>query len=193
MTLNMTTFWKNYPFGLELLFGHWFLLRHNTMESLRIIINPYNDQALAREIVNILDSYASDPMGGNKPLGAFTRQNLIAELRGRPWIVCLLALVDGKPVGLMIAMEGFSTFMARPLMNIHDVAVLPEYRGHGVGKALFAEIERVSIQRGCCKLTLEVLGGNERAKGLYEKLGFRPYLLDPGMGAAEFWEKALLD
>ena len=163
------------------------------MRPVRILINPYNDQAHARAIFDVLDSYARDPMGGNKALGAFTRQNLIAELRSRPWIVSLLALVETKPVGLMIAMEGFSTFAARPLMNVHDVAVIPGYRGQGVGKALFAEIERVARQRGCCKLTLEVLAGNEGAKGLYDRLGFKPYLLDPEMGAAQFWEKPLLD
>lgn len=161
------------------------------MPSLRILINPYNDQAHAQAIVRVLDSYASDPMGGSKPLGFFTRQNLIAELRRRPWVVSLLALIDEEPVGLLIAMEGFSTFSARPLMNIHDVAVLPEQRGNGVGTALFAEIERVARQRGCCKMTLEVLEGNERAKKLYSHLGFSPYVLDPEKGAAQFWEKSL--
>jgi ribosomal protein S18 acetylase RimI-like enzyme len=169
------------------------LLTDRNMKPLRIIINPYNDQAHTRAVVNILDSYARDPMGGNKPLCAFTRQNIIAELRSRPWVVCLLAVKEEEPVGLMIAMEGFSTFRARPLMNIHDVAVLPEQRSQGVGKALFAEIERVAKQRGCCKLTLEVLEGNEGAKKLYDQLGFKPYLLDPEIGVAQFWEKPLLD
>ncbi|MEX0326969.1 MAG: N-acetyltransferase family protein [Puniceicoccaceae bacterium] len=161
------------------------------MPSLRILINPYNDQSHAQGIVRVLDSYASDAMGGGKPLGLFTRQNLIAELRRRPWVVSLLALQDEEPVGLLIAMEGFSTFSARPLMNVHDVAVLPEQRGKGVGSALFTEIERVAKQRGCCKLTLEVLEGNERARKLYANLGFSPYVLDPEVGAAQFWEKPL--
>ena len=161
------------------------------MKPLRILINPYNDLGHAQGIVRVLDSYASDPMGGGQPLGSFTRQNLIAELRRRPWVVSLLALVNEEPVGLLIAMEGFSTFKARPLMNIHDVAVLPAHRGAGIGSALFTEIERVARQRGCCKLTLEVLEGNERAKKLYANLGFSPYVLDPKVGAAQFWEKPL--
>ena len=161
------------------------------MASIRILINPYNDQTHAQSIIRVLDSYASDPMGGGKPLGVFTRQNLIAELRRRPWVVSLLALRDEEAVGLLIAMEGFSTFSARPLMNIHDVAVMPEHRGTGVGTALFAEIERVARQRGCCKLTLEVLEGNERAKKLDSSLGFSPYVLDPQVGAAQFWEKPM--
>lgn len=162
------------------------------MHTPRILINPYNDQSHARGIVEVLNSYASDVMGGGTPLGSFTRQNLIAELRSRPWLVSLLAIIKDQPVGLLIAMEGFSTFASRPLMNVHDVAVLPEYRGQGVGQALFKEIERVARQRSCCKLTLEVLSGNEGAIRLYDRLGFKPYELDPEAGSAQFWEKPLL-
>jgi ribosomal protein S18 acetylase RimI-like enzyme len=161
------------------------------MSSLRILINPYADVFHARAIVEILDSYASDPMGGGEPLGPRTRQNLITELRRRPWVVTLLALQDDQPVGLLIALEGFSTFSAKPLLNIHDVAVLPKYRGKGIGTELFAEAERVARKRNCCKLTLEVLEGNKRARALYEALGYRPYVLDPATGAAQFWEKPL--
>ena len=161
------------------------------MNALKIVINPYADVFHARAIVEILDSYASDPMGGGEPLGPRTRQNPVAELRRRPWIVTLLAVREGQPVGLLIAIEGFSTFAAKPLLNIHDVAVLPEYRGQGIGRALFAEAERVARKRDCCKLTLEVLEGNARARALYEHLGYRPYMLDPATGAAQFWEKPL--
>lgn len=161
------------------------------MSSLKIVINPYADVFHARAIVEILDSYARDPMGGGEPLGPRTRQNLIAELRRRPWIVTLLAVQEGRPVGLLIAIEGFSTFAAKPLLNIHDVAVLPDFRGQGIGAALFAEAERVARKRDCCKLTLEVLEGNSGAKALYERLGYSPYMLDPTAGAAQFWEKPL--
>ena len=164
----------------------------SSMKPLRILINPYQDLACSRAIFDILDSYARDVNGGGQPLDQRTRVNLVSELRRRPWIVTLLAVLGDDPVGLLIAMEGFSTFKAQPLLNIHDVAVLPQHRGKGIGKALFVEIERVARQRNCCKLTLEVLSGNEGAKRLYQSLGFGPYALDPQMGTAQFWEKPLL-
>ena len=133
------------------------------MKNLDVLKNPYANPVHAGAIVDILDSYASDPMGGAKPLADYTRDTLIAELSQREWIVTLLALLEGEAVGLMIAMEGFSTFSSRPLMNVHDVAVLPAHRGKGIGKALFSAIEEESRKRGCCKITLEVLSGNERA------------------------------
>lgn len=161
------------------------------VKPIRILINPYSDVGHARAIFELLNLYAQDPMGGGKPLSEATRRDLVPELRRRPWVVTLLALLGDQPVGLLIAMEGFSTFAARPLMNIHDVAVHPEFRSQGIGSALFQEVEKVSIKRNCCKLTLEVLEGNERAKALYSRLGFQPYELDPATGAAQFWEKPI--
>ena len=162
-----------------------------SLDALRILINPYDDVWHARAIFDLLNSYAQDPMGGREALPESTRRDLVPELRRRPWVVTLLALSGDRPVGLMIAMEGFSTFAAKPLMNIHDVAVLPGFRGKGIGSSLFREIEAMATKRGCCKLTLEVLENNDRAKGLYGRLGFQPYILDPEHGAAQFWEKPI--
>lgn len=159
--------------------------------GLRILINPYADVAHARAIFELLDSYAQDPMGGGTALDPSVRRDLVPELRRRPWIVTLLALEGDTPAGLLIGMEGFSTFAARPLMNIHDVAVHPDFRNRGIGTALFAEAEKVAHKRGCCKLTLEVLSGNEKAKRLYQRLGFKPYTLNPETGVAQFWDKPI--
>ena len=158
---------------------------------LRILSNPYADVAHARAIFDLLDTYARDPMGGGTALEPAVRRDLVPELRRRPWIVTLLALSGETPAGLLIGLEGFSTFAARPLFNIHDVAVHPDFRGRGIGSALFLEAEKIACKRGCCKLTLEVLEGNEGAKRLYGRLGFKAYKLDPEMGVAQFWEKPI--
>lgn len=158
---------------------------------LRILINPYGEVGHARAIVDLLEGYSLDPMGTGQPLSPGTRRDLVPELRRRPWAVTLLGILDDLPAGLLIAMEGFSTFAAKPLLNLHDVAVHPDFRGRGIGSALFMEAEAVARKRGCCKLTLEVLEGNEGAKRLYHRLGFRPYSLDTATGVAQFWEKPL--
>jgi ribosomal protein S18 acetylase RimI-like enzyme len=56
---------------------------------------------------------------------------------------------------------------------------------------LFAEIEAIAREKGCCKMTLEVLSGNKPALGLYRSLGFGDYVLDPEQGKAVFWQKSL--
>ena len=163
------------------------------MTKLRILKNPYHDSSHAAAIFHVLNHYAMDPMGGGEALPSRTNKILVSELMERPWVVTFLALLEDEPVGLLIAMEGFSTFAARPLMNIHDVAVMPGHRGQGIGTALFGAIEEESVARGCCKLTLEVLSGNERAIRVYKGLGYSPYELDPEAGTAQFWEKKLQD
>jgi len=151
----------------------------------------YDDPAHAAALVDLLDAYARDPAGGGEPLSDFARANLVDELAARPFIFSVLAFDDDTPVGLVNAIEGFSTFACRPLVNVHDVVVLPSHRGRGIAAQLFAEVEAIARERGACKLTLEVLSGNRAARGLYERLGFDDYRLDPAMGHAQYMQKWL--
>jgi ribosomal protein S18 acetylase RimI-like enzyme len=56
---------------------------------------------------------------------------------------------------------------------------------------MLARAEAIARERGCCKMTLEVLEGNRTAQALYKSLGFAGYELDPEMGKAMFWQKLL--
>lgn len=156
-----------------------------------IIRADFADGAHRAAVLDLLDAYARDPMGGGEPLSDTTRANLLDEMARRPYIFSLLAIVDERPVGLANCIEGFSTFAARPLLNIHDIAVLSGFRGLGIGRALLAEAESIARSRGCCKMTLEVLQGNTTARAAYLSLGFKPYTLDDTLGCAEFWHKYL--
>lgn len=156
-----------------------------------IVRARYDDPAHAAALVALLDAYARDPAGGGEPLSDFARANLVDALAVRPFIFSVLAFDAGTPVGLVNAIEGFSTFACRPLVNVHDVVVLPSHRGRGIAARLFAEVETIARERGACKLTLEVLSGNRAARSLYEKLGFDDYRLDPAMGHAQFMQKWL--
>jgi len=160
------------------------------MEISVVPVNFEND-AHGEAVVRILNAYATDIMGGGKPLPDTVKENLIPTLKKRSDAVILLAFVDGNAAGLMNCFEGFSTFKCKPLMNIHDVAVLPEYRGLGLSQKMLSSIETISRDRGCCKLTLEVLEGNRVAQSAYIKFGFSSYELDPEAGKALFWEKDL--
>jgi len=158
---------------------------------IEIVRARYHEPAHAAALVELLDAYARDPAGGGEALSEFARTNLVAELATRPFIFSVLAFEDGAAVGLINAIEGFSTFACRPLVNIHDVVVLPGHRRRGIAAQMFAEVEAIARERGACKLTLEVLSGNLSARTLYEKLGFDDYRLDPAMGQAQFMQKWL--
>ena len=156
-------------------------------------IRPVNWQKAdeSQAVVEVLNAYASHPMGGGVPLSVAVREKLAAELAKRAQSFVLLAWSEGQAVGLAIAFEGFSTFACRPLLNLHDIAVLPKFQCRGVGKALMAGVEAEAVRRGCCKLTLEVLEHNQHARKLYEAVGFASYQLDPAAGRALFLEKKL--
>lgn len=151
----------------------------------------YAHPAHAAALVMLLDAYASDPAGGGKGLSDFARANLVPGLAARPQAYSVLAFDGAQPVGLVNCIEGFSTFACKPLVNVHDVAVLASHRGRGIAEQMLAEAEVIARERGAVKLTLEVLSGNRSAIRLYERIGFAGYQLDPAMGSAQFLQKWL--
>ncbi|MEB3335921.1 MAG: GNAT family N-acetyltransferase [Leptolyngbyaceae bacterium] len=145
----------------------------------------------AEALVQLMNAYALDLMGGSQGLSDDVKANLPAELTKRESAHVILAFVDGNPAGLIVCFEGFSTFACKPLLNIHDVIVALPYRGRGLSKLLLQKVEEIAVKLGCCKLTLEVLEGNYVAQAAYKAFGFNGYELDPQMGKALFWEKKL--
>ena len=149
--------------------------------------NPVHAAAL----VSLLDAYASDPAGGGEGLSDFAKENLVRELAARPQAYSVLAFDGAQPVGLVNCIEGFSTFACKPLVNVHDVAVLASHRGRGIAEQMLVLAEAIAVERGAVKMTLEVLSGNHGAVRLYERIGYAGYQLDPAMGKANFMQKWL--
>jgi len=160
-------------------------------------VTPLNlaDAAQAAAFLGLLEHYARDPMGGGTGLLPEVSARLVGELQRVPHFHGALAwrLEHGEKeaVGLINCFAGFSTFAAKPLLNIHDIVVREDLRGSGIGQALLAWAEARAGELGCCKLTLEVLANNHRALASYERAGFAPYVLDPAAGSALFLQKYL--
>ena len=159
--------------------------------QVRVRRADYRAPADRAALVALLDAYAQDPMGGGTPLADDVKARLCDELAALPSAASFIAWIGDEAVGLVNTFEGYSTFKARPLLNVHDIAVLPAQRGRGVGQALLAACEAHARERGCCKLTLEVLSGNQRALRSYQRFGFAPYVLDPAEGHALLMQKWL--
>jgi ribosomal protein S18 acetylase RimI-like enzyme len=160
-------------------------------EAVRIVATDLTDPAHAATFVALLDAYARDPMGGGKGLSDEVRTTLPQKLRERAGFVSFLAFAGDKAVGLINCFEGFSTFAAQPLLNVHDITVLPAHRRRGIARALLTAAEEAARQGGCCKLTLEVLSSNHAAMTAYVQQGFTPYELDPAAGQAVLLQKWL--
>lgn len=162
-----------------------------SQQKINIVRVDYRNPQQGSDLIFLLDSYARDPMGGGEPLSQFVKDNLVTELSKCDFGLSLIAYVDNQPAGLLNAFEGFSTFACKPLFNVHDIIVLEQFRGLQLSQLLLQELEIIARAKGCCKITLEVLEGNDIARRAYQKAGFAGYELDPQMGKAMFWQKKL--
>ncbi len=151
----------------------------------------YSNPGHAADIAYLMNCYASDPMGGGKPLSEEITSQIANELGNIPHAFSIICYVSGKPAGLANCLEAFSTFKCKPLINIHDLMAVNEFRGLGISRLLLQEIEEIARKKACCKITLEVFEGNTPARNLYNKFGFRNYELDATMGKAVFCHKEL--
>lgn len=145
--------------------------------SIEIREADLSQPADAEGFLSVLDSYARGATGGGQPLAEDVRRRLVPALREQRGALVLLATTERRVVGIASCFFGFSTFAARPLLNVHDLAVLPEFRGRGIGRALLVAAEERARERGCVKLTLEVLESNAPARSLYHAEGFRDFEL----------------
>lgn len=152
------------------------------MNQITVIRADYENPRHGDDIISLMRDYAKDPMGSNADLPDHVQQNLMAGM-AQAGGYSVLAYDGETAVGLANCFWGFSTFKAKPLVNIHDVAVRSGQRGKGIGRKLFAALEKIAQEEGACKITLEVLVKNENAKGLYASLGYG--------GDYHFWQKEL--
>jgi GNAT superfamily N-acetyltransferase len=87
---------------------------------------------------------------------------------------CVLAFVDDQPAGFALYFFNYSTFLAQPGLYLEDLFVKPEFRGHGVGKALLLDLARRANARGCGRMEWSVLDWNQPAIDFYRRLGAVP-------------------
>jgi GNAT superfamily N-acetyltransferase len=130
-------------------------------------------------------------MEGGEPPSEQVKRDLVPGLRAHPACHVFLAYHDGLPVGFSICFLGYSTFLARPLLNIHDIFVDLSVRGRGIGAMLLERIEARARDLNCCRITLEVREDNRVARGLYRKVGFDRVVVGANRIALEFWHKPL--
>jgi ribosomal protein S18 acetylase RimI-like enzyme len=123
-------------------------------------------------VVALLDHYSQHEMGSSQPLPEDVKSRLIDGLRAHPMSRVFLAFDDDRAIGIVVCFIGFSTFKAKPLVNIHDLAVHESYRARGVGTQLLDAVIDFAKSLDGCAVTLEVRSDNP-ARKLYAKKGFQ--------------------
>jgi ribosomal protein S18 acetylase RimI-like enzyme len=144
--------------------------------------NPDHLTALA----DLLNHYMEDPMGEHAPLTKLEQLRLVDGLANHPTAFVMFTCVENRFVGLVTCFELFSTFQVKPYLYIHDVILLNEYRGKGLGKRMMEKLVDYCRQMNYCKMTLEVRSDNSVAQHLYRNMGFEESKPD-----MYFWTKQL--
>ncbi|WP_423129929.1 GNAT family N-acetyltransferase [Gaoshiqia sp. Z1-71] len=145
-----------------------------------------NEEEHCRQLIRLLGLYMQDEMGNGAPMPEELAPQLINGLKQHAGYLGFLALADGQYAALANCNKNFSTFKARPLINIHDFIVDPAFRGQGVGRFLLDAIAGYGRQNGYCRINLEVRHDNLKAQKLYRKAGYHE-CGEPVF----FWEKNL--
>jgi len=125
-------------------------------------------------------------MGGGTPQTSLKQLQVVNGLANHTSSFVLFILVDRQIVGLATCFINFSTFKAKPFINIHDLIIGKDFRGKGLGRRLLLQVESIAKERKYCKITLEVREDNFAAKTLYAELGFKDVI--PMM---HFWTREI--
>lgn len=143
--------------------------------------NPIQIRVLEPENYGLLEQFtllAVHLPSGAEPDWAALRNALAHYYQrfGRPGDLALAARVGGKTVGMVWArlftasQPGYAYLDAEtPEISL---AILPEWRGQGLGKALTQALLRELGRRGYSQVSLSVSPDNTAARGLYQALGF---------------------
>ena len=90
-------------------------------------------------------------------------ENAVAEV--------LIAEWQQQAAGFALFFPNYSTFLARPGIYLEDLFVFPEFRGHGLGKALLAKLAAITVERRGRRLDWSVLDWNQPSIDFYRSIG----------------------
>lgn len=145
------------------------------MSSSEITIRllDWNQPLDCQAFLSLTQNYALHPMGMGKPLPDDIANELIPRLKAVSNALVFLAWDGDTPLGMATCFVGFSTFKARELINVHDLAVHSDHQGRGIGRKLLQHVQMYASENGFCAVTLEVRNDNTNARKLYHQLGFK--------------------
>jgi GNAT superfamily N-acetyltransferase len=101
-----------------------------------------------------------------------TRATFERLCAGREGMFGLLAVDEsGRGIGMANCVVHATTWSRQPKCYLEDLFVAPSARGHDVGRALFAEIQRAANERGARRVYWHTQQYNGPARSLYDQVG----------------------
>ncbi|MGJ7906816.1 GNAT family N-acetyltransferase [Actinopolyspora sp. H202] len=78
-------------------------------------------------------------------------------------------MLETRPAGWLVSRLADAT---AHVQQLHGFSVLPDHRGRGIGRMMLGAVRAEALWRGATRITLRVLGTNERAMRLYRAAGY---------------------
>lgn len=123
--------------------------------------------ALFGEAFDDPESYAAKP-----PDDDYLRAFL-----AKPHVITLVALIEGRVVGGLVAYALEKFEQARTELYIYDLAVDEAHRRRGVATALIGRLQEIARDTGAWVIFVQADHGDDPAIALYESLGEREEVL----------------
>lgn len=162
------------------------LLYSRCMEEKKFIRVDLENESHCSNLLMLLDNYMRDEIGTGKPMPEELGPKIIEGLKSHNGYIGFFACLGNEFAALANCNLNFSTWQAKPLINIHDFVVSSAFRNRGMGLFLLNGIEGYAAQKGYCRINLEVRHDNYKAQNLYLKAGYSE-CSPPNY----FWEKRL--
>ena len=83
----------------------------------------------------------------------------------------IIAEYDGTPCGYALYFYNFSTWHGKPGIYLEDLFVKPEYRGYGIGKALFTYVAKKAYDNNYARFEWVCLDWNAPSIKFYKSMG----------------------
>ena len=91
-----------------------------------------------------------------------------------PRVFCDIAEWNGEAAGFALWFYNFSTFRGAHGIYLEDLFMRPQFRGHGLGKALLTNLAARAVREGCARVEWAVLDWNAPSIAFYKSLGAVP-------------------
>ena len=123
-------------------------------------ITPYSNEAHRLQVIQLWEAVFGYETAHNTPSLAIDKKLEVHD------DLFFVALVEGTIVGTILAgYDGHRGWL-------YSVAVHPSHRNKGLGAAMVGYAEQALTERGCMKINLQIMTGNESVSTFYESLGY---------------------
>lgn len=125
------------------------------------------DVAEIATLIRELAIYEKEP---HKALA--TEADLLRDGFGpEPYFRCLIAEVEGAAAAFALYFFQYSTWEGRPALYLEDLFVRERFRKRGIGRAMFAQLATIALERNCTRFQWECLDWNQPALEFYREMG----------------------